>query len=96
LSKPLLGELKLSFKKKIAWCKIMFLHPQPNASPNHNTNNKIEIQLDTKSKHKPQAMFLAPCHMLHSLLTNKHVMIQGMQDLKRYDIQKKLISFKRG
>jgi hypothetical protein len=61
----------------------MFLHPQPNASPNHNTNNKIEIQPYAKSKHKPQAMLLAPCHMLHALLTNKHVMIQGIQGLKK-------------
>jgi hypothetical protein len=41
-------------------------------------------------------MLLAPCHMLHSLLTNKHVMIQRIQDLKGHDIQKKLMSFKRG
>jgi len=83
LSEPLLGELNHSLKKHFAWCKAMFLRPQPNASRNHNTNNKIEIQLDTKSKHKPQAMFLVPCNMLHSLPTNEHVMIQGIQGFKK-------------
>jgi hypothetical protein len=61
----------------------MFLQPQPNASPNRNTNKKIEIQPNTKSKHKPQAMLIVRCHMLHSLPTNKHVMIQGIQGFKK-------------
>jgi hypothetical protein len=71
----------------------MVLHPQPNTSPNHNTNNKIEIQLDTKSKHKPQAMPLGPCHMLHSLPSNKHVMIQGIQGFKKTWYPKKTHEF---
>ncbi len=52
--------------------------PQP-----HDTNNKMEIQLDTKSKHKPQAKLLAPCHMLHSSLIDKHVIIQRIQGFKK-------------
>jgi hypothetical protein len=56
----------------------------------------METQSNTKSKHKPQAMFLAPCHMLHSLPTNKPIMMQGIcKDSRRHDIQKTLMSFKR-
>jgi hypothetical protein len=60
-----------------------------------NTNNKMKIQLDTKSKHKPQAMLLAPCHMLHSLLINKHVIIQGIQGFKKTLHPKKTHEFQK-
>jgi hypothetical protein len=56
----------------------------------------MEIQPNTKFEHKPQAMLLAPCHVLHSLLTNKPIMIQGIcKDSRRHDIQKKIHEFQK-
>jgi hypothetical protein len=44
LNKPLLEELNPNLKRIFAKCKLMFVHPQPNTTPNHNTNNKMKIQ----------------------------------------------------
>ncbi len=56
----------------------------------------MEIQPNTKFEHKPQAMLLAPCHVLHSLLTNKPIMIQGIcKDSRDMISKEKLMSFKR-
>ncbi len=62
--------------------------PQPQYKQQNRNTTIYKVQTQTPSH--------APCSMSHSLLTNKHVMIQGIQDLKRHDIQKKLMSFKRG
>jgi len=43
LNKPLLEELNPNLKKDLVKCELTFMHPQPNTTPNHNTNKKMEI-----------------------------------------------------
>jgi len=67
LNKPLLEELNPNLKKNFAKCELMFMHPQPNTTPNRNTNNKMEIQQDTNINLIPTR-----CSMPHVALFNPY------------------------
>jgi hypothetical protein len=62
---PLLEELNPNLKKDFVKCKLMFMHPQFNTTPNCNTNKKMEIQQDINTNLIP-----THCSMPHVAIFN--------------------------
>jgi hypothetical protein len=51
IEQAIVGGVKPQPKKDFVKCEVMFMHSQPNTTPNHNTNKKMEIQQDINATH---------------------------------------------
>jgi hypothetical protein len=71
IEQAIVGGVDPNLKKDFVKCEVMFMHPQPNTTPNCNTNKKMEIQQDINTNFVPTHCF---CHMLQSLIfTNRQI-----------------------